>query len=118
MKIGEKIRRLRKEHNLSQAQLAQKIGTDARRISNYENCVNLPTTEALIKLADFFNISIDYLVKNETNNMAATPIRDKILLQQFEEVDKLSEDEKEHIKYLIQSVIDKNRFKSLAKEAV
>ncbi|MCP4367552.1 MAG: helix-turn-helix transcriptional regulator [Deltaproteobacteria bacterium] len=118
MEIGKKINRLRKERNLSQAQLAIKIGTDARRISNYENGVNVPTTDALIKIADFFNVSVDYLVKTEVDNMASTPIKDKNLLRQFEEVDKLPENEKEHIKYLIQSVLDKNRFKNLAKEAV
>ena len=118
MTIGDKIKKLRKESNLSQGQLALKIGTDARRISKYENNINLPTTETLIKIADYFNVSLDYLAKTETDNMATTPIRDKKLLQQFEEVDRLSDDEKEHIKYLIQSVLDKNRFKNLAKEAI
>ena len=36
------------------------------------------------------------------------------LLKQFEEIDKITEEEKEHIKFLIQAVIDKNRFMQLA----
>ncbi len=118
MTIGEKIKRLRKESNLSQGQLALKTGMDARRISKYENNINLPTTETLIKIAEYFNVSLDYLVKTDIDNMATTPIRDKDLLRQFEELDKMSDEEKAHIKYVIQSVLDKNRFKKLAGEAV
>ena len=118
MHVGEKIKKLRKERNFSQAQLAIKIGTDARRISNYENNINVPTTELLIKIAEVFNVSLDYLVKEDVDNMATTPIRDRKLLEQFEEVDRMPEDDKEHIKFLIQTVIDNKRFKNLAKEAV
>ena len=118
MTVGDKIKKLRKESNMTQGQLSIKIGTDAKLISKYENNINLPTTETLIKIAEYFNVSLDYLVKSESNSMATTPIRDKDLLRQFEELDRMSDEEKAHIKYVIQSVLDKNRFKNLAKEAV
>ena len=116
MHIGEKIKKLRKERNLSQAQVAIKIGTDARRISNYENNINIPTTDLLVKIAEIFNVSMDYLVKADVENTATTPIRDKKLLEQFEEVDRMPEEEKKHIMFLIQSVIDNKRVKKLVQE--
>lgn len=118
MNIGEKIKRLRKDQDMSQAELGAKIGADARQISNYENGKNIPGTETLISIAEVFNVSLDYLVKDNVDNMATTPIKDKELLGQFEEVDRMNEDERKHIKFIIQSVIDKNRFKKLANDAV
>ena len=114
MNIAEKMKRLRKEQDMSQAQLAEKIGADARRISLYENNKNIPGTDVLTRIANVFNVSLDYLVKENVDNMATTPIRDEQLLKQFEEIDKMAEEEKEHIKFLIQAVIDKNRFMQLA----
>jgi transcriptional regulator with XRE-family HTH domain len=114
--IGEKIKRLRKTNDMNQAELGRKIGADARQISNYENGKNTPSTDALIRIANVFKVSLDYLAKDEVDTMAAAPIRDKELLEQFEEVDRMTENEKEHIKFLIQSVIDKRKFKNLAEE--
>jgi hypothetical protein len=68
----------------------------------------------LTRIAQAFNVSLDYLVKENVDNMATTPIRDEQLLKQFEEIDRMSEEEKAHIKFVIQAVIDKNRFKRLA----
>jgi transcriptional regulator with XRE-family HTH domain len=114
MNVAEKIKRLRKENDMCQAQLAEKIGADARRISLYENGKTLPGTDVLTRIAQAFNVSLDYLVKENVDNMATTPIRDEQLLKQFEEIDRMSEEEKAHIKFVIQAVIDKNRFKRLA----
>ncbi|PWI50197.1 helix-turn-helix domain-containing protein [Sulfoacidibacillus thermotolerans] len=53
---------LRKERSLTQKQLAQAIGANERGIRFYEAGAKQPTMDSLIKLADFFNVSLDYLV--------------------------------------------------------
>ncbi|MBQ6922474.1 MAG: helix-turn-helix transcriptional regulator [Clostridia bacterium] len=57
-----RIRDLREDMDLRQSDLAKATGIDQRTISNYETGKSDPNSDALIKLADFFNVSIDYLV--------------------------------------------------------
>ncbi len=57
-----RIRDLREDMDLKQTDLAKATGIDQRTISNYETGKTIPDAFALIQLADFFGVSIDYLV--------------------------------------------------------
>ncbi|MBQ6980508.1 MAG: helix-turn-helix transcriptional regulator [Clostridia bacterium] len=57
-----RIKDLREDRDLRQSDLAKMVGIDQRTISNYETGKSNPDSYALIRLADFFNVSIDYLV--------------------------------------------------------
>lgn len=57
-----RIRDLREDRDLRQSDLAEATGIDQRTISNYETEKTFPDSYALIRLADFFGVSIDYLV--------------------------------------------------------
>jgi transcriptional regulator with XRE-family HTH domain len=57
-----RLRELRTEAGLSQAGLAGKIGSDARQVSRYENGRVAPSLEAAVRIAEPFNVSVDYLV--------------------------------------------------------
>lgn len=54
-----RIRELRLENNLTQKELAEKISSTSKNIWAYENQISIPPLDVLIKLADFFNCSID-----------------------------------------------------------
>lgn len=60
--LGERIRNLRKEWKLTQEELGKKINVTKVSISGYENGNRSPDTETLQKIADFFNVSTDYLL--------------------------------------------------------
>jgi transcriptional regulator with XRE-family HTH domain len=60
-KFCENLSRLRKENNLSQQGLADKIGVTQQCISEWEKGNIEPTLSNLIKLADFFDVAMDYL---------------------------------------------------------
>ena len=60
--MQNRIKDLREDKDLRQSDLAKATGIDQRTISNYETGKTNPDSDALIKLADFFNVSIDYLV--------------------------------------------------------
>ncbi|MBR4800779.1 MAG: helix-turn-helix transcriptional regulator [Clostridia bacterium] len=62
MVMENRIRALREDRDMRQIDLAEATGIDQRTISNYETGKSNPDSYALIKLADFFNVSIDYLV--------------------------------------------------------
>ena len=60
MKI--RIRDLREDMDIKQAELAEATGINQQTISNYETGKTIPDAYALVQLADFFGVSIDYLV--------------------------------------------------------
>ena len=66
MKIGEKIKELRIEHNLSQMQLGKLIGVSQKAIDYWERNVNEPKASYIIALVKTFNISYDEFF-NEVN---------------------------------------------------
>ncbi len=57
-----RIAELRKEKHLNQIGLAMKLNISQYMVSAYETGRHQPTMEMLIEMADFFNVSIDYLV--------------------------------------------------------
>ena len=59
---NNKILELRKSMNLSQRQLAQQIGTSQANLSRWEQGVNEPSIMECWKIADFFDVSLDFLV--------------------------------------------------------
>lgn len=63
-----RIRDLREDRDLRQADVAQAIGIDQRTLSNYETGKTNPDSFAIIKLADFFNVSADYLIGRNYND--------------------------------------------------
>ncbi len=65
MALGEKIYKLRTQHNLSQGDLANELNVSRQSISKWENGNSTPDLEKIIKLADIFNVSLDELIKNE-----------------------------------------------------
>ena len=58
----ERLKELRKEKNLSMKQLAIKLNTTDAAISNWENGINEPKISYLKSIAEFFNVSADYLI--------------------------------------------------------
>lgn len=65
MNLGEKIFKLRKEKGLSQEALAEQIGTTRQAISKWENNQGYPETEKLLLLSNVFEVSTDYLLKDD-----------------------------------------------------
>ncbi len=61
MDIGKKIRNLRLQKNIPQNDLAKILGVSKSTMSNYERNYSTPDPDLIVKLADYFNVSIDYL---------------------------------------------------------
>lgn len=91
--MSEKIRNLRKDFNISQVELATRLGVTKQCVSNWENDNILPSVDMLVKIAKYFNVSTDYLLGLDSANVI--------------DVSGLSDAEIAHIKLLIQDL--KNR---------
>lgn len=61
------LKALRLSKNLSQQQLALRLDLSQQTIYKYENQITEPDIATLIKLANFFNTSVDYLIGNTDN---------------------------------------------------
>lgn len=68
MRIGEKISKLRKEHELSQEQFAEVLGVSRQSVSKWELNLSYPDTERLIRISKLFDCSLDNLLKDEIEN--------------------------------------------------
>ena len=66
MILSERIKELRQESNLSQSALAKIIGVSQKAIDYWERGINEPKASYIIKMADFFDVSPDYLLGRES----------------------------------------------------
>lgn len=69
MNLGKKIAELRKKNNLSQEELAEKVGVARQTISKWEMGDTTPDINQVKTISKIFNISIDELVDNDINNV-------------------------------------------------
>lgn len=77
--MHNRIKDLREDMDLRQIDVAQATGIDQKTLSNYETGKTNPDSDTLIKLANFFNVSIDYLVgRIETNLSSNDDIKQEI----------------------------------------
>lgn len=63
MNIGNNIKQLRQRLNLTQEQIAFKLGVSYQAVSKWENNVNTPDISLLPEIADLFGVSIDSLLR-------------------------------------------------------
>ena len=97
--FGLRLRELREKKRLSQQQLADWLGLTRSSISNYENNTQTPPADTLVRLADIYGVSVDYLleVKNDRKRVLVieglTPSQEKaleILAEEFREANSKS----------------------------
>lgn len=67
--IGKSIKELRSKRNITQEELAKVIGVTTSMVGMYETGARKPSFEVLNKIADYFNVSTDYLLGREHKGM-------------------------------------------------
>ena len=60
--IGNRIKELRKERNLTQKALANAIGVSQKAVDYWEREINEPKASYIVMMCDYFNVSADYLL--------------------------------------------------------
>jgi transcriptional regulator with XRE-family HTH domain len=100
LNIGEKIIQLRKQNRLSQSELAEKIEASRTIVGNYERNSNTPSIEMIIKIANVFNVSLDYLIGE-----GQLSTYDKEVLKRIEDIEHLDQETRKNLFFLIDNVI-------------
>ncbi len=72
--LSDNIRKFRKEHRLTQEQLAEVMGVTTGAVHKWESGLSVPDISLIVELADFFNTSVDVLLgyKMKDNNIKST----------------------------------------------
>lgn len=68
IKIGEFLKELRKEKGLTQEQFAEQFNVSRWSVSRWETGQSVPESEKLIAISNYFDVSLDYLLKDENEN--------------------------------------------------
>jgi transcriptional regulator with XRE-family HTH domain len=114
MEFSERLKKIRLEKGLSKSELASQIGVHYSQIGRYERKGALPSADVMAKIANVLEVSSDFLMNGTSDELAATTLSDKVLLNQFKAIEQMGEHDKSTIKTLIDAFIIKNKIKVLA----
>ena len=107
MTFGDYITSLRKQKNLSQADLGKLIGTSGDIIGKYERDEVKPSIEVASKISDVLEVSVDYLLGK------TSIVIDKKTLKRLEDIEQLEQNDKDNILYTLDNLIKAAKFKTL-----
>lgn len=107
--LGNKLKKLRKEKNLTQSELSKILGLSENYIAKVESGVR-PSMETFRKLADFFQVPIEYLVSEREEATTAIMVRNKEVLEALIEVDKMENEDQRLVLDVVKVIMKKNRF--------
>jgi transcriptional regulator with XRE-family HTH domain len=111
--LAERVKQLRTQRSWSQGDLAERIGADPAQISRYEHGRITPSADAIIRLAETFDVSCDYLLVHDAPRR---PFRsgEDLLGNQLATITELSERDRELVTSFIDALVTKTRLKTLA----
>lgn len=118
MSFGKNLSRFRKEKGLTQEDFVKKSGVAISQIRRYEANKSSPTLEVITRLSRALGVSIDELVFDKAAGIAASKLMDRELLEQFELVSALDEEEKQAVKKILEGVIVKHQIDKMMRPRV
>lgn len=104
--FGELMAELRQDSGLTQKELGRILSVSTGTISNYENGVHYPDLEKLVALADFFQVSTDYLLGRKgyakpAPHASVQQGQDEKLVKMIHSLSRLPEDRREALALII-----------------
>ena len=108
--FGEKLKNLRDNRKLSQAELAKKINSYHSIIGKYERDEVKPTIDVVKKLTEALNTTAGYLL-GESEDIEL--LKDSSMLKRLNDIAKFPEQDKSHIIYTIDAMINNVKLKAI-----
>ena len=114
MTTGERIHDLRMEKRWTQADLGKTLHVHQKQISMYERNLSQPSTEMLVRMAELFGVTLEYLAHDPVYGDAPKrKIHDRELLRRFETIDAFPEAYRSFAKEILDLLILRRRFREL-----
>ena len=98
--LGKRIRALRKMRKIGLEEFANAIGVSKQGLSNWENGNIIPSVEKLVRIADFFHVTTDFLLGRNIDKQASP---------QTLNVTGLTPSQVEHLQYLVEDLLGSDR---------
>ena len=114
MTVGDRIKQLRKQKDLTQSDLAKEVDLTYIQIGRYETGKSNPSADVLQRLAKALETTTDFLMNGSTDEVVSAQLSDMELLNQFKEVEKMTPEDKNLIKTFIDAFITKRKVQRLA----
>lgn len=99
-KFGENLRKLRDRHDMTQEALGKLLNVTQSTIAYYESGKKQPTLETLLIIADYFEVSTDYLL-NRTTSIGTVSVIPKSDIELLNKINKLSDENRKEIESYI-----------------
>lgn len=112
--FSERLRKARIQKELSQVDLAHRVGVHSNQISRYEKGLSQPATDKLHKLAAVLEVSGDYLMSGNTENGARANFEDQDMLRLFQKASALSPENKDALKRVIRAMFSMEKIEQIA----
>ena len=116
--IGNRIKKIRNEHDLSQIELAEMLSISQASIGHYENGKRKPPIKILIKLSKIGNVSLDWIIKGKQSTPPTTlksnTVNDssnEYNTSEYEKLIEILEKDKQLKKLIFKLVLDFNKSK-------
>jgi transcriptional regulator with XRE-family HTH domain len=118
MNLGEKIKKLRKERKWSQVELAEKLNIHVTHVSRIETERFTPSLDLLKKLSGVFEVTTDYLVFEDMENIGPFNFKDKSLYEKMKLLDELEEKDRDVIHGVIDTFLVKQQMRNVLNKQI
>jgi len=113
--LSRRLKNLREKHGYLQKFVADKLGVRSNTLSGYENGSRSPDPEMLVKLAELYDVTTDYLLgKSDSPNLNQDEETEKILNDpqtniMFKDWEKMNDEQREEALNIIRYIISKDK---------
>lgn len=111
--IAKTLTNLRELNFITQIELAQYLHLSSGAVSHYEKGITVPPTEVIFRLAEFYNVTTDYILgrsagKTDLNDTYSLKLTNNMTIGDAVEImTKMNDAEKEHLAYIISLIGEK-----------
>src|SRR5690348_3724102 len=109
--FGQRLREAREAKDLTKDKLGKLVKVHYSQIGRYERNEASPSADVLKKIANALDVTTDYLMNGTTADLAAENIQDKTLINQFNRISELSEENKNVVSKLIDAFLFQQEMK-------
>lgn len=114
--LARNMRELRKAKNLSQSELAERIGAHLTHVSRVETGKYIPSLDFVVKAAEVLDVRLDTLLSERPDPSQDVRIEDKELAERLRLMETLDKREREAVITVIDAMLTKQRVRSLLEE--
>ena len=111
--FAERLRNLRTQRSLSQTELGELVAIHYTHIGRYERGTSRPSADTLNRMAQALGVSTDYLLEGNNEQAACAHFEDRQLLERFQEIQQLSDDDKRVMLVFLDAFLAKKKIQLL-----